>query len=99
MMQHVMMLVSIATMLFAPPPQAARMDHDLDGSYCHWNHGGEPLPPQLANSNGSGSESEASSIAVQPAAVQSTAASDALSSSEHSSSDGRQQQAQAASAA
>lgn len=98
-MQRVMLLQPNVVMPSAPVAQAARMDHDLDGSYCHWNHGGEPLPPQLVNGNGSGSDSEASSRAGLPVAVQSTAASDAPSSSEHSSSDGRQQQAQAASAA
>lgn len=45
------------------------MNHELDGSYCYWDHGGEPLPPQVAYGNGSqdGSDSEASSSsAVQP---------------------------------
>jgi hypothetical protein len=99
MIWHVMLLHPKVIMPSIPVAQAARMDHDLDGSYCHWNHGGEPLPPQLVNGNGSGSDSEASSRVVQPVAVQSTAASNVLPSSESSSSDGRQQQAQAASAA
>lgn len=85
--------------LSVPFAQAARMDHDLDGSYCHWNHGGEPLPPQLVNGNGNGSDAEASSRAAQPFAAHSTAASDPLSSSDGSSREAKQQQAQAASAA
>ena len=38
--------------------KAARMDHELDGSYCFWNHDGEPMPPlssSTANGNGNGS--------------------------------------------
>ena len=26
----------------------------LDGSFCYWNHGGEPLPPASADSMGGG---------------------------------------------
>lgn len=25
--------------------KASRMDHVLDGDFCHWNHDGEPMPP------------------------------------------------------
>ena len=25
--------------------KAARMDHVLEGDFCHWNHDGEPMPP------------------------------------------------------
>lgn len=37
--------------------KASRMSHELDGSYCHWDHAGEPLPPQQSvNGSMSGDE-------------------------------------------
>jgi hypothetical protein len=30
----------------------ARMQHDLDGSFCYWNHDGEPLRPSSARAGG-----------------------------------------------
>jgi len=33
------------------------MSHQLDGSFCHWDHAGEPLPPQQSvNGSMSGDE-------------------------------------------
>ncbi len=40
----------------------------LDGSYCYWNHGGEPLPPASAASNYGGNDSSGSAAASRPAA-------------------------------